>query len=233
MILFIKHIEIEGPGTLGEFFRESGWKTKIVELDRSEALPPVDECEAIISLGGPMNVYETDKYPFLAAEENFLKEALRKESPILGICLGAQLLAKAAGAEIKKAGQEEIGWHEVGLTKEGTKDSLFKGLNKNLEIFQWHEDTFDIPRNGVLLATSNICDNQAVRISRHAWGLQFHLEITPEMLEVWLNYYPKDLDKDKFLLECFKRKETYQRQAGRIYLNFARIIKALQRTAVT
>ncbi len=233
MILFIKHIEIEGPGTLGEFFKETSWKTKIVELDKAGTLPSVDECEAIISLGGPMNVYQADKYSFLTTEENFLREALGKEIPILGICLGAQLLAKAAGAEVKKAKHEEIGWHKVDLTKEGINDPLFNGLNRSLEVFQWHEDTFDIPKRGALLATSSICRNQAVRIDKYAWGLQFHLEITPEMLEAWLNYYPKDLDRDKLLLDCFKKKDAYQREARLVYLNFARIIKALQKVEVT
>jgi len=225
MILFIKHIDIEGPGTLGEFFNnQTSWQTKIVELENGEMLPPLGECNSIISLGGPMNVYETDKYPFLSIEEEFLKEALDKEVPVLGICLGAQLLAKAAGAAVRRADQEEIGWYNVSLTEDGIRDTLFDNLGRTPEVFQWHRDTFDIPQRGVLLATSDICRNQAVRIGRSAWALQFHLEMTPEMLEMWFDYYPVDLDKNKLLVECFKKKDSYQRQADLIYFNFARVI---------
>ncbi len=224
MITILKHIEIEGPGRLGEFFKTTKRKIKIVELENGEILPSIDECDAIVSLGGSMNVYETDKYPFLSIEEDFLKEALKNEVPILGICLGSQLLAKVCGAEVKKAEQEELGWYRIDLTKEGIRDSLFKGLNKSFEVFQWHEDTFDIPEGGVLLATSDTCRNQAMRIGRCAWGCQFHIEMTIDLLETWLNYYAVDVDKKKILLEFFSNKEEYQRQANSIFLNFSRVI---------
>ena len=103
MILFIKHIDIEGPGTLGEFFEQTAWTVKTVNLHKGEELPPLDLCEAIVSLGGPMNVYETDIYPFLEVEEDFLKNALKKNIPILGICLGGQLLAKILRGKVEKS----------------------------------------------------------------------------------------------------------------------------------
>ncbi|MFA5338322.1 MAG: type 1 glutamine amidotransferase [Candidatus Omnitrophota bacterium] len=224
MILFIKHDKTEGPGTLGDFFAESSWQVKTVELWNNEALPPADDCEAIISLGGPMNVYETDKYPFLQKEEILLKDAIRNEVPVLGICLGAQLLAKVAGAKIVKAPAKEIGWYEVCLTEDGKADTLFRGTKSPLSVFQWHQDSFDIPNSAALLATSDICKNQAFRFSRCAWGLQFHPEMTENMLETWLSHTKEKIDKDNIMLNYFKTKQVYDKQSGLMYLNFATAI---------
>lgn len=225
MILFIKHAKAEGPGTLGDFFRESSWQVKIVELCDNEALPPVENCEAIISLGGPMNVYETKKYPFLKKEEAFIKKALKKKIPILGICLGAQLLAKASAAKIVKSENKEIGWYSVTLTSQGKTDSLFKGLNQKMDVFQWHEDSFCIPKESALLATADTCKNQAVRVGKNAWGLQFHPEMTEEMISGWFSSYPKE-QKDKMLLTYFQKKDVYDKQARLMYLNFSKAIVA-------
>jgi len=223
MILIIKHAKTEGPGTLGYFFGETDWKTKTVELWNKEALPRIDDCEAIISLGGPMNVYETKKYPFLKKEEEFLVKALKKNIPILGICLGAQLLAKVSGAKVTKAENKEIGWYEVRLTKEGKIDPMFKNMNQNLETFQWHEDFFDLPKQGALLATSSACKNQAIRVGCCAWGLQFHPEMTAEMISCWFGNNEK-LGKDKALINYYQKKNIYDKQARLMYLNFSRMI---------
>lgn len=231
MILFIKHIDIEGPGTLGEFFeKQSSWQVKTIEMDKGESLPPLSGCSAVISLGGPMNVYESDKYPFLDIEKDFLREAIRKETPVLGICLGAQLLASAASAGVRKADEKEVGWYKVGLTAEGTQDMLFDGLQNDLDVFQWHEDTFDIPAGGARLAGSGVCRNQAFRVGKNAYGLQFHLEVTPEMIESWVERYmdnssasPQTQD---LLLKSYKMKGPLEKQADTVYLNFARIIAA-------
>lgn len=127
MILFIKHADTEGPGTLEEAFKDTSHKTQIVNLNRHQSLPDLKQCAAIISLGGPMNVYQSDKYPFLKAEENFLKKAIAQNIPVLGVCLGAQLLAKVCGAEVNRAQGQEIGWYDLTLTKEARRDPLFSG----------------------------------------------------------------------------------------------------------
>jgi len=234
MVLIIKHIEIERPGTLGEFFKETAWQTKIVELDKGDTLPSVDECEAIISLGGPMNVYEESKYPFLKEEDEFLKKAITEEIPILGICLGAQILAKACGGKVKKASQKEIGWNKVNLIDEGKRDLLFKNMPVSLSVFQWHEDTFAIPEGAAHLAKSQICPNQAFRFGRNAYGLQFHVEVTPEIIESWIRAYTKNetMDTKDMLIESYRINEPFRRQAQMLYNNFARIIAASQKIGV-
>ena len=146
MILFIQNIPIEGPETIGDFFAENGFESKIVDLQSAEQLPDsLEGIEAVVCFGGPMNVYEEDKYPFLRGEDGFIKKVLEKEVPFLGICLGSQLLAKAVGAEVVKSPQEERGFFNVFLTECGKKDPLFSGLKGTLGVFQWHGDMFNIP----------------------------------------------------------------------------------------
>lgn len=231
MILIIKHVISEGPGLLADFFKEKKFQLKIVEFEKGRKLPEsTNGFSAVISMGGPMNVYEEDKYPFLKDEDRFLKEVVKKEIPFLGICLGAQLLAKAIGAKVKKSPCKELGWFKVGLTGEGLRDLLFAGAGKELNVFQWHEDEFEIPKSGELIAIGGICKNQAFRLGKCAWGLQFHIEARPSMVEAWLE---KDLRSDdevkvsqteKIISETYKIYEQFKKQATKIFSNFHQII---------
>lgn len=233
-ILIIKHIEIEGPGTIEHFFKNTHWALTTVDLAAGDILPgSLENIAAIISLGGPMNVYEEADYPFLRWEEGFLRIAIKEEIPILGICLGAQLLAKACGAKVNKAREKEIGWYEVNLTDKGTRDPLFSALPGKLEVFQWHEDTFDIPAGAVHLAGSRLCPKQAFGFGKNAYGLQFHIEVSPHMIKDWICEYMKEgetgFDPRNMLIEAHEKKKIFERQANVIYRNFARIIEALHR----
>lgn len=231
MILIIKHIDIEGPGTIEEFFSNTSWQLQSIDLSKDKlSIKDFSKLTAIISLGGPMNVYQEDKYPFLKEEDEFLKKAIKSEIPILGICLGAQLLAKACSAKVKPAQTQEIGWHKLNLTEQGREDPLFDNLAKELDVFQWHQDTFEIPKGGALLAESPSCANQAFRFGRNAYGLQFHIEVTPEMVETWIDKYAKTTefasDPKDMLIESYKRKQSFRKQADLIYFNFSRIISS-------
>ncbi len=229
-IVILKHIEIEGPGSIEEFFRNTAWSLKTIDLWAGKKLPEnFDNIAAVVSLGGPMNVYEEDKYPFLKSENGFLQKAIKEEVPILGICLGAQLLAKACKAKVKKLDQKEIGWYDISLTREGKNDLLFEGLSSDLKAFEWHEDTFEKPIGSIFLAESTTCANQAFRFGSNAYGLQFHVEVTAEMIETWVNHYAKGnslIDAKAMLIEAYKKEEALKKTANLIYLNFARIIKA-------
>jgi GMP synthase-like glutamine amidotransferase len=183
-VAVIMHIESEGPGLFGELLRSSGVEVLTVRLHRGDALPAVGEIDAALSLGGPMNVYEEAEHPFLADETVFLREAAARDLPVLGICLGAQMIAKAAGAAVTSNPVPELGWGIVSLTGEGRADPLFAGLPDALPVFQWHGDTFAIPAGATLLATGGDCRNQALR-HRNSWGLQFHLEADRTLLASW------------------------------------------------
>ncbi|MDD5254793.1 MAG: type 1 glutamine amidotransferase [Candidatus Omnitrophica bacterium] len=229
-ILILKHIGIEGPGTLGDFLAQSSFRVRTIELGEGEDLPENTEgLLALVLLGGPMNVYEDERYPFLNKEESFLKEALRCSIPILGICLGAQVLAKACGATIRKNPVKEIGWYPVGLSEHGRGDALFGGLPETLNVFQWHYDTFDIPAGACRLAEGAACRNQAFRFGANAYGLQFHIEVTPQMIGSWIDSYQQESgvrETNDMLIEAYRRHAAYEAQAQKLYLNFARIIDA-------
>jgi len=183
---------------------------------------------AVVMLGGPMNVYEEETYPFLKDENLFIKEVLREELPFLGICLGAQLLAKACGARVMKAAQKEVGWYSVELTKQARQDRLFKRVESPLTVFQWHEDTFDIPDGGVLLATSALVRNQAFRMGSSAYGLQFHVEASLDMVKDWMKD-EKSGDAETILRQGNIVKDAMEQQAEALFNNFRRLAESAVR----
>lgn len=140
----------------------------------------------LIVMGGPMGVYEQDRYPFLKRELSFIRKAMEADKPVLGICLGSQLIAHALGARVYPNAKKEIGWYRVHLTSEGKKDPLMKGANAPW-VFQWHGDTFDLPRGARRLASSTLCKNQAFRYGDNVYALQYHLEVDGPMIREWLD----------------------------------------------
>jgi GMP synthase (glutamine-hydrolysing) len=220
-ILVIKQVEQEGPGLIENIFSVNGWDLRTVELSQGEKLPSdFDETGALVVLGGPMNVYEEKQYPFLKGEESLIRKALIEEVPMLGICLGAQLLAKTCGARVKKAPKEEIGWYKVQKTEEGKKDALFNAGPDRIQVFQWHEDTFDIPEGAVLLAEGKDCKNQAFRVGQNAYGLQFHIEVTEDMIHNWLQSGQEGTAVEKILRDTKKVWEGYYTEAKKVLSNF-------------
>ena len=187
--------------------------------------------EAIVSLGGPMNVYEEEKFPFLKAEDQFLKKAIKEEIPILGICLGSQLLAKACGAKVVKSPVKEVGWFKINLQKIAQSDPLFKGLDKTIDVFHWHEDMFEIPEGATLLATAEGCPHQALKVGACAYGVQFHIEITGKIIADWCQAYGKSDDPQKRLTakemmrSYEKNKERLKKNSEIVYGNFVHLIK--------
>ncbi len=188
MILVVKHVVSEDAGLIGDLLRERGCKASTVELEKGDSLPAsLSPFNAVVFMGGPMGVYDEERYPFLIEEDKLIKEAVSNGIPFLGVCLGAQLLAKACGARVHSAACSEIGYFDISITPEGKGDPIFSGVPPSIKVFQWHNDTFDIPAGGVLLATAEECRNQAFKIGKNAYGLQFHIESTPEMVSLWLN----------------------------------------------
>jgi len=229
-VLIIKHIEVEGPGLIEGCLRQEKIPYQILTLQPSLPLPKIDNLSHIVILGGPMNVYEEDRYPFLREEDLFIKESIQRGKTVLGICLGAQLMAKALGAKVTKAPTQEIGWYDVSLTRAGSHDPLFSRLPKTFPVFQWHEDTFDIPSAAKLIATSNPVPHQAFRYGENAYGLQFHLEVTEEMIRDWMKTYEEELNgfktpllpEQKILSETEKKIGTYQKRGMEFFKNFFR-----------
>lgn len=220
-VLIIMHVESEGPGTLGAFLESQGARLNTARLYAGQPLPRnALDFDAIISMGGPMNVYEEDKYPFLRKEVDLLRRAVSERVPTLGICLGAQMIARASGAMVTRSPKKEVGWGKVLLTTKGKSDPVFRGLPPTLEVLQWHEDMFHIPERGTLLATSEDCPHQAFRIA-NAVGLQFHVEVTRGMIEDWFSCSP---DLPAILKRFDALERNLNRHAGILYKNFVNLI---------
>ena len=173
-ILFLQHVKNEGPGIFTQAIDELAVSSHTIELFSNEKISLPAGCEAIIILGGPMNADDESKHPFLREEKEFIRSILKAEMPLLGICLGAQLIAQVAGGSVFKAKEKEIGWYPVTLSDEATQDLLFKGVPRSFEVFQWHEDTFEIPHQGKRLVTSEGCVNQGFKTGKCCYGVQFH-----------------------------------------------------------
>ncbi|MGR3173575.1 MAG: type 1 glutamine amidotransferase [Candidatus Scalindua sp.] len=231
-VIIIKHIDIEGPGTIGDFLDCNDIPYREIDIFNGEPLPDsLSEISAVIVLGGPMNVYEEDKYPFLKQEDEFLKEVIEEGLPTLGFCLGAQLIAKAKGAIVRKAPQKEIGWFKISLNRNGSSDPLFQEFPREVDVFQWHGDTFDIPDGAVKLAESELCSNQAYRIGDNIYGLQFHVEVTDEMIYQWIDAYRDEVDSlkgivdpDQIISDTKAKSEDYKAQAKQFCTNFFKLI---------
>ncbi len=186
-LLVFQHVPFEPLGTLDGQFRAAGFRIRYVNFSRmTDPLPEVGRYHGLIVLGGPMGAGQTDRYPHLALETEAIRSAIEIEMPVLGICLGAQLLAAALGARVSRSPEKEIGWFDVMPTADGETDPLFSNFDGTEKIFQWHGDTFTLPPGSVHLASSVACPNQAFRFGEHAYGLQFHLEADQALIERWL-----------------------------------------------
>jgi GMP synthase (glutamine-hydrolysing) len=194
-LMVLQHVSHEELGTLNSVLRTAGFAIDTVNFScEAGAHPSLDSYQGLIVLGGPMGVYEADKYPHLATEKKLIEGAVKKNLPVLGICLGAQLIANALGATVYPNGFKEIGWYDLAPTAEGENDPLFHHLSATEKVFQWHGDTFDLPNGAVHLASSPLCTNQAFRCGRNVYALQFHLEVDAKMIDTWLDV-PQNRDE--------------------------------------
>ena len=184
-VLTIINIADDPTGYVGEILEKHGITYDIIEAE-SQPIPDPTKYDAVVVFGGPQNANEDEKYPYFTQEKAALRTIVEQDIPVLGICLGGQMLATVLGGVVKKHDIMEIGFSEVQCTDEGKQDPLYKGLADGQMVYQWHEDTFDIPPGAVRLATSETTANQAFRYGRNAYGLQYHIELTPTMLDTWL-----------------------------------------------
>ena len=196
-ISVFQHVECEPLGTFAHGLAAHGFTAEYVRLFAGETIPTDwTTARALIFLGGPMSVNDEDRYAYLAEEKTIIRQALRQHIPVLGVCLGAQLLAAAAGARVFPGVRPEIGWEAVTLSDAGRDDPLLAGVAELGAVFHWHGETFDLPAGAVRLASSVVTPNQAFRLGDGAYGLQFHVEVDAQMIDEWVRTYPNDLGAD-------------------------------------
>jgi GMP synthase-like glutamine amidotransferase len=176
---YLQHVPFEGLGSIGPWLAAAGYEISATRFFDSPALPDPEHPDLLVVMGGPMSVNDETAFPWLAAEKAFVRRVVESGTPVLGICLGAQLIAAAMGSKVYRGPEKEIGWHPVRGVVSAGGSTAFR-FPPEAEVFHWHGETFDLPVGATLLASSAACENQAFQIGRSAIGLQFHLETTPE-----------------------------------------------------
>lgn len=204
----IQHVPFEDMAGIEAWAKSKGHSMSRTLLFNEEELPLLSSFEWLIVMGGPMSTGDEAKYPWLKDEKRFIRNAVATGKIVLGICLGAQLLAEAMGGTVSKNKFREIGWYPVNLTPDAGKSPAFRRLPQELIAFHWHGDTFSIPPNARKLASSEACDNQAFEINR-AIGLQFHLESTQESIEKLIANGSGDLDRGRFVQDAGQIRAGY------------------------
>ena len=185
--LVLQHIDAEHPGILREFMRDDGVRWDTVRLDHGEVIPSLDGYDAVVAMGGPMDVWEEDVHPWLVSEKAAIAEAVReRELPFLGVCLGHQLLADALGGSVSAMRAPEVGILDVELTGEGRSDAVIGSAPQTFKALQWHgAEVTRLPQGAEVLARSPACPVQAFRVGAAAFGIQYHVELTDATVREW------------------------------------------------
>ncbi|MCZ6614273.1 MAG: type 1 glutamine amidotransferase [Chloroflexi bacterium] len=207
----LQHSPIETLGTIEDTLQAEGLSSRYIRPFAGEPVPQaMDSAPALVVMGGPMGVYDQERHPFLRDEMRLIEDALRLDRPILGVCLGSQLIAVTLGSSVTRGKQKEIGWHLVHLTPEASRDRLFQSVASSFLSFHWHGDIFDLPRGAVSLARSELTEHQAFCYGERVYGLLFHLEVTREIMTGMVESFAgeleeEDLDGEAILAQATER----------------------------
>jgi len=195
----IQHVEHESPGSIASWIRENEHSLTVTHTYDSEPFPDVSDFDWLLILGGPMGTSDEKEFSWLVPEKKLIEQTIQSNKKILGICLGAQLIADVLGAKVYKNDLKEIGWHPIILTAQGRKSGLFRNFPAKEYVFQWHGDTFDLPEDAQLLATSEACKNQAFLYHQQILGLQFHLEFTISIVKQLISKSSDELGEGPYI----------------------------------
>jgi GMP synthase-like glutamine amidotransferase len=224
-ILSIQNTEIETLGNLKKLFESDGFEIETKHVKKDSIPQEVDNYAAIVILGGYMSVYQN--LPFLEEQQKLIRNANHHQVPLLGICLGSQLIAQALGGRVYKGQRKEIGWFEVKVNNEGRND-IFKGItNERIKVFQWHGDTYELPKSAILLASSNLYP-QAFKVGTSI-GILFHLEVTHEIIRNWTSNYRLEMTEVGVSTDSIlnNKKDEFENLADNckvVYSNFFKMI---------
>lgn len=241
-LLVFQHVAAEPLGTLDPLIRRRGHRIRFVNFERDpDAQPDIDRYRGLIVLGGPMNVEDQARRPHLRTELKAIERALSQDKPVLGICLGAQLLAHVLGAPIRRLPRPEIGWYDLTTTEHGRSDPVLGALGSGAPVFQWHGCNFDLPSGAQHLARTEDCEQQAFRVGSNAYGFQFHLEMDAALIERWLAQpaYREELagsglahDEHAIRAQTAEHIGAMQSSAAQVFENFLDLVGRPQRRVV-
>jgi len=234
------HADQEGPARLGDLLREAGWILRPYQLFLGDAVPPsIPRGDLLVVMGGPMGVGDVGSpaYQFLAPEADLLRRCLADDTPIIGICLGAQLIAHAAGARVypltvgdPPVRHREVGWGALHFTATAQDEPVLAGLDPSEIVLHWHGDTFNLPRGATLLASTLACPNQFFRLGQRVWGLQFHVEVTASLVPLWLAADAEFVrtangpqGEDRILADTARHILRHRQQGDRLLRNLIRL----------
>ncbi|NVN89266.1 MAG: type 1 glutamine amidotransferase [Desulfuromonadales bacterium] len=211
-------------GIVGEELRRCGVEQTVVRVYDGEQLPELSVTSGVIVLGGAMGANDDVRHPFLADLKRFIGALVEQEKPLMGICLGGQLLSAATGGEVTSNFNGEKGTYSIMLTDEGGEDRLFRGVGLAFISFQWHNDSFSIPPRGVRLAFTETCHNQAFRVGSRAWGVQFHPEVNRDIVREWSSWTPETAARtDEYVATFQEWEDDYRSVSRQLVANFVEI----------
>ncbi len=226
-VLILKNISSEGPGTIAGHLAQHAIPYAVVDLYAGEPVPATDEFDMLVMLGGPMSVNDDNTYSYIRQEYDLTRRFIAQSKPVFGICLGAQIMAKALGAKVFPGPEKEIGWLDITLTTEALCDFRMlklavhpqgEDVRQRFKVFHWHGETFELPNGAVRLAASDLYANQAFRYGSNAYAFQFHIEATREMIYDWLKAEP--IDQTSLTSDTEQLYEDYHKRAFAFYDTF-------------
>lgn len=193
----LQHVDFEGLGCIESWINANNHQLTFTKFYESDIVPSLETIDWLIVMGGPMGIYDDEQYPYLKKEKEFIKKAIEAEKTVLGICLGAQLIAHTLGATISKNPKKEIGWFDV--QKSNSQTTILNNLDEQFSVFHWHGDTFSTPENAVNLYSSAACKNQAFLYKQNVLALQFHLEVTKETVKEMVKKDNQELQEATYI----------------------------------
>lgn len=226
-IHYFQHVPFEGLGCLETFFKKPGNSITATKFFEDYKLPFIDICDVLVVMGGPMGVSDEHKFPWLKSEKEFIKKAIDKGKKVIGICLGAQLIAEVLGARVYANSVKEIGWYPVSITEDGKNSILFSDFPET-PVFHWHGDTFDLPVGAKNLLKSEGCKNQAFLYNNQVLALQFHLEMREHDIEGLIDNCKKEITKGEFIQteEQIRQKDFIQKNNEILHQLLTRFLNA-------
>ncbi|WP_427162508.1 type 1 glutamine amidotransferase [Aliinostoc sp. HNIBRCY26] len=201
-IHYLQHVPFETPASIENWASKHKHSLLATRFYAQDSLPPIEDFDWLVVMGGPMNIYEDEQYPWLTQEKRFIEQAIAANKTVIGICLGSQLIADVLGSKVYPGEYKEIGWFPIELTEAAQDSSIFGDLPQKFTVFHWHGDTFDLPSGATRLAYSAACQNQAFIYDEKVLGLQFHLESTPESVSQIIDNCGDELVDGKYIQQA-------------------------------